>query len=214
MNKIYLVLLLTSFQSFSQNNDWIEYQLDSLVKFQLPAKSVNVFDSIVGVKIYELSARLNGVNYVGSKFKIEPSILPSNSNELNELYHIVIPGMVKSFPHTKETKFEITKSGYQGQKVILEDENNVPVHSLELFLLEDNLYIFYYVNDIKYEVVESDYFFQSVSLSESESIEQFRGDSTFIKMIKFFRIELLVILGIIVLITTIVAIILSRNKTA
>ncbi len=204
---------MISFQSFSQSDEWFGYQLDSFAKMELPAKNANVFDSIdSGVKIYELSAKSNGVNYVGSKSAIEQSMLPSNSKELSELYNNAVSQVRKSFPNSKETKSDITKSGYQGQKYILKDENNFPEYSAELYLLEDNLYMFYYINDAKEETVDSDYFFKSISLAEDKNIEQFKGSYAFFKIINLFKIELLVVLGIIGLIITFI--IKSRKKTA
>ncbi|HEY9184007.1 MAG TPA: hypothetical protein VIM94_01660 [Salegentibacter sp.] len=213
MKKIYLILLLVSFQSFSQNNGWFGYQLDSFAKFKLPVKNASLFDSIdSGVEIYELSAKLNGVHYVGSKSVIEQSILPSDPKELYELYDNAVSQVKKSFPNSEETKSDITKSGYQGRKYTLKDENNFPVYSAELYLLENNLYMFYYINDAKEETVDSDYFFRSIFLSEDRNIEQFKGSSDFFKMMNLFKIELLVVLGIFGLIITLI--IKNRKKTA
>lgn len=211
MKKIYLILLLISFQSFSQHNEWFVYEIDSFAKFELPVKDASLFDSIdSGVKIYELSTELNGVNYVGSKSVIEKSILPSDSKELSELYDNAVSQVKKSFPNSKETKSDITRNGYQGRKYVLNNEKNIAVYSTELYLLEDNLYMFYYINDTEEETVDSDYFFQSISLAENKNIEQFKGSSDFFQILNLFKIELLVVIGIIGLIFTLI--IKSRKK--
>jgi len=207
-----LILLLISFQSFSQHNEWFGYQIDSFAKLELPVKDASLFDSIdSGVKIYELSTELYGVHYVGSKSVIEKSILPSDSKELYELYDNAVSQVKKSFPNSKETKSDITRNGYQGRKYVLKNEKNIAVYSTELYLLEDNLYMFYYINDTK-ETVDSDYFFQSISLAENKNIEQFKGSSDFFQILNLFKIELLVVIGIIGLIFTFI--IKSRKKTA
>ncbi|GHC58903.1 hypothetical protein [Ulvibacter litoralis] len=213
MRNIYWILIFISSQSFSQNSEWRGYKLDSLAEFQLPSQNANLFDSIDnGIKIYELSAKFNGINYVGSKSKVEQFILPSNKTELTELYNDAIFQIAKSFPNSIETKTDIVRNGYQGLKYILLDENNIPLYSAELYLLEDNLFMFYCINDAKDGSVESDYFFKSILLVEKKGAEQITGDSSFLKMIKLFKIEIIVILGIIGLI--VVLIIRNRKKTA
>ena len=211
MKNIYWILILISFQSFAQNEQWFEYKLDSLVSFQLPAENANLFDSEENnVKMYELSARLNEVAYVGNKIKFEENGLPNSLDNLRKLYADLEDNALKSYSNAKISNKEIENNGFIGQKTIVVDSNDNRIYESELYLLDNQLFLFNCFSKDENYIKDSDYFFSKINLPKNSGIKQLTGKSNFRKVVSLFKIELLILLGIVVLI---VGIILIKKTT-
>ncbi len=201
MKNLYWILILISFQSYSQNDNWHSYKLDSSVKFQLPVENANLFDSVQnGIKTYELSAEKNEIVFSGNKMKIENSSLPNTLKDLKNLYDQAIPNISKSFPNTIEKKQDIERNGFKGQKFYLTDSIGNKLYESEVYLLDDNLFLFQIISKDDSAIKDSDYFFNQISLPINSGIEQLTGKSEFLKVITLFKFELLILIGIIGLI--------------
>ncbi|MCP4802159.1 MAG: hypothetical protein GY891_04775 [Bacteroidetes bacterium] len=207
MKNIYWILILISYQSFSQNEQWFEYKLDSLVSFQLPAENANLFDSEENnVKMYELSARLNEVAYAGNKIKVEEDGLPNSLDELRKLYADLEDNALKSYSYAKISNKEIKNNGFIGLKTIVVDSIDNRLYESEIYLLDNQLFLFNCFSKDDNFIKDSDYFFSKISLPKNSGIEQLTGKSNFRKLISLFKTELLILMGIVILIVGIILI--------
>ncbi|UAB82290.1 hypothetical protein INR76_05890 [Marixanthomonas sp. SCSIO 43207] len=143
MKNIYWILILISFQSFAQNGQWFDFELDKNVRFKLPAENANLFDSEQdGIKMYELSAEKNDILYSGNKMLIDEQSLPNSKKELISLYEEAVPNISKSYPNTTVSKQEINKNGLIGQKLTLTDSSGNRLYESEVYLMNNQLFLF------------------------------------------------------------------------
>ncbi len=206
MKKIYWIIILISFQSYSQNEQWKDFELDSKVRFQLPTENANLFDSIQnGVKMYELSKELNETFYSGNKMTIEFNG-PKNTEELKALYEDAMSDVSKSYPNTTEKKLDIEKNGLLGRKLSLTDNNGNLLFESELYFLDDNLYMFNCASKNRKAVKDNQYFFDKISLPNKTETKQLTGKSNFLILLSTFKTELLILLGIVVVVIGIIVI--------
>ncbi|WP_313111757.1 hypothetical protein [Aequorivita sediminis] len=210
MKNIYWILILISFQSFAQNGQWFDFELNKNVRFKLPAENANLFDSEQdGIKMYELSAEKNDIIYSGNKMLIDVQSLPNSKKELISLYEEIVPNISKSYPNTSVSKKEINKNGVIGQKLTLTDSTGNRLYESEVYLMSNHLFLFNCISKNDTGITDSDYFFNHISLPKISEIKQINGKSDFWKLIAVFKTELLILLGIIGLI---VGIALIRKK--
>ena len=178
MNNIYWILILISFQSYSQNEQWFDFELNSNVNFKLPSENANLFDSEQdGIKMYELSAEKNGIVYSGNKILIGDSSLPNNLNELKSIYDEAIPNISKNYPNTIVSKNDIEKNELKGQKMTITDSNGIRLYESEVYLINNNLFLFNCISKDDSDIKESDYFFNQISLPKKSEIRQLTGKS-------------------------------------
>ncbi len=207
MKNICWILILISFQSYSQNEQWYDFELDSLVKFKLPAENANLFDSIQdGFKMYELSAKKERIIFSGNKIKIENSSLPYNLNDLKNLYDEAEPNASINYPNTVAHKQEIERNGFSGRKLTLTDSIGNRLYESEVYLLNNNLFLFSCISQDNSDIKDFDYFFEQISLPKNSEIKQLTGKSYFMKLISLFKTELMILIGIIGLIVGIIII--------
>mgnify|MGYP001405974542 CR=1 FL=1 len=210
MKNIYWILILISVQSYAQNEQWYDFELDKNVRFKLPAENANLFDSEQdGIKMYELSAEKNDIVYSGNKMLIDEKSLPNSKEELINLYEEAVPNISKSYPNTTVSKKEINKNGLIGQKLTLINSSGNRLYESEVYLMNNQLLLFNCISKNDSGIIDSDYFFNQISLTKNSEIKQITGKSDFWKLISVFKTELLILLGIIGLI---VGIILIRKK--
>ena len=210
MKNFYWILILISFQSFAQNEQWFDFELDKNVRFKLPAENANLFDSEQdGIKMYELSAEKNDIVYSGNKMLIDEQSLPNSKEELISLYEEAVPNIPKSYPNTTVSKKEINKNGLIGQKLTLTDSKGNRLYESEVYLMNNQLFLFNCISKNDTGITDSDYFFNHISLPKISEIKQLTGKSDFWKLISVFKTELLILFGIVGLI---VGITLIRKK--
>lgn len=201
MKNFYWILILISFQSFAQNQQWFDFELEKNVSFKLPAENANLFDSEQdGIKMYELSVEKNDIVYSGNKMLIDDQSLPSSKNDLMSFYDYAAPNISKNYPNTEASQKEINKNGIIGQKLTLTDDNGNRVYESEVYLINSQLYLFNCISKNYSDINDSDYFFSQVSLPKNSGIEQFSKKYAFWRLISVFKKELLILLGIILLI--------------
>ncbi|REG88219.1 hypothetical protein [Winogradskyella sediminis] len=207
MKNIYWILILISFQSYSQNEQWFDFELDSLIRFKLPAENASLFDSEQdGIKMYELSAEKNGIVYSGNKILISDSSLPNSIADLKSIYDEAMPNVSKNYPNTVVKKQDIENNGFKGQKVTLTDSNGNRLYESEVYLLNNNLFLFNCISKNESDIKDSNFFFNQISLPKNSEIKQLIGKSDFQKTISNFKTELLILIGIIGLIIGIILI--------
>ncbi len=207
MKNIYWIFILFSFQAYTQNEQWFDFELEKNVQFKLPAKNVNLFDSDEnGVKYYELSARLNEVAYAGSKIKVEEDALPNSLEALRGFYNDMETSVLKSYPDAIISNKEIENNGFKGLKTVINDSIGNRVYESEMYLLGNNLFLFNCFSKDKNYIENSDYFFKQIAFPKNSGIKQLTGKSNFWRLISVFKTELLILLGIVVLIIGIILI--------
>ncbi|MEO1032724.1 MAG: hypothetical protein AAFX55_15030 [Bacteroidota bacterium] len=207
MKNVYWILVLISFQTFAQNGQWFDFELDKNVRFKLPAENANLFDSEQdGIKMYELSAEKSEIVYSGNKMLINEQSLPKSKEELISLYEEAIPNISKSYPNTNVSKKEINRNGLIGQKLTLTNNSGNLLYESEVYLMENQLFLFNCISKNDSGITDSDYFFNQISLPKSSEVKQITGKSDFWKLISVFKTELLILLGIVGLIIGIILI--------
>ena len=207
MKNIYWILILISFQSFSQNQQWYDFELDSLVRFKLPAENASLFDSIQNnIKMYELTAEKNGIVYGGNKIYVRDEGLPNSIDDLKSLYDETIPSDTKSFLNTIVNKQEVVKNGFIGQKVTLTDSIGNRVYESEIYLLNNHLFLFNCISKDNSDIIDSDYFFEQISLPKNSEIKQLTGKSNFMRFISIFKTEIMILIGFIALVIGIIVV--------
>lgn len=210
MKNFYLIIILFSIQSYSQNEKWFDFELDSITKFKLPAENANLFNSEEnGIKMYELSAEKNGIVYSGNKMLITKSRLPNNLDELKSIYDEAIPNISKNYPKTIVSKESIEKNGFKGQKLTLTDSIGNRLYQSEVYLLNNSLFLFNCISKDDSDIKEAEYFFNHISLPTNSSIIQLTEKSNSLKFISRFKTELMILIGILGLIIGII--VLKKN---
>ena len=207
LKKIYWIIILFSIQSYSQNEQWFDFELEKNVRFKLPAENANLFDSEQdGIKMYELSAEKNDIVYSGNKMQIDEQGLPSSKDELMSIYDQAVPNISKSYPNTKLSKKEINKNGLIGQKLSLTDSIGNKLYESEVYLMNNQLFLFNCISKNNSGITDSEYFFSQISVPTKSEIKQLTGKYDFWKLVALFKTELLVLLGIVGLIIGIIVI--------
>ena len=140
---------------------------------------------------------------------IEEQSLPNFKEELISLYEEAVPNISKNYSNTTVSKKEINKNGIIGQKLTLTDSSGKRLYESEVYLMNNQLFLFNCISKNDSGITDSDYFFNQISLTINSEIKQITGKSDFWKLISVFKTELLILLGIVGLI---VGIILIRKK--
>ena len=202
-------MLLISVQSFSQNEEWFDFELDSTLKvtFKLPVEEANLFDSVQdGIKMYEISAEKNGVIYYGNKMLLSDLSLPNNIDDLKSIYDEASPTSSKNYPNTIASKTKIEKNKLIGQKLTLTDSIGNRLYESEVYLLNNKLFLFSCFSKENSPTENSNYFFDSVSLPKNSESMQLTGKSNFLKIVSVYKTGILIFIGLVLLVLGIIII--------
>tara|TARA_Y100001935_G_scaffold252997_1_gene258111 strand:- start:387 stop:1034 length:648 start_codon:yes stop_codon:yes gene_type:complete len=211
LKKIFWVIILLSFELHCQVENWVDYELDPKVRFQLPKENASLFDALQdGIKMYEFSAEKDNVVYAGNKIDVDEQLLPSSKKELIRIYDKV--NTDNSYPNATVIKKEISKNGLIGQKLVLTDSLGNRVYESEVYFFDDHVYWFNCITKNNSIIKDSDYFFGKISLPSGAEVNQLSGKSTFWKLVLLFKKELSIFFGVIVLIIGTIILIKKNNS--
>ena len=185
MQRILIVLfLLTLYNiSYSQDLEFFEYEIDKLVKVNMPGEEVYELDTIVnGIKLYQLYTTIDDAMYVAQKTEVEKnntdknlSTLPHDKSSLNEYYSGFASGMKNGSKSELLENYEIEKNGLIGQKVIIFRSDKKPFCEAEIFLINNHIYTISYYSDENIESENKQFYLNSFSINTEIKINQFSG---------------------------------------
>src|SRR5690606_24181313 len=98
------------------------------------------------------------------------------------------------------------RNGLIGRKFVLTDNNGRRLFESEVFLIENHLYMFICLSKENEEIKNSEYFFNQIYLPENSHTKQLTGKSKSSKLLSEFKMELLILTGVIALIIGIIVI--------
>jgi len=184
--KILIVLLILTFSStFSQDVDWYEFDLDSIITVDLPEKEIFELDTVMkGVPIYQMFNYIENSVFIAQKTELEQndsnenlSSLPYDLKSLNSYYQELSKGIVRTIPYKIDTIVEFKNKELFGYKLKFIDSLNSPVYEIDMFIINKHLYSFIYSNEVAFNQTEKKYFLNSFTIKDNTKINQFMGDS-------------------------------------
>jgi|SaaInlLV_10m_DNA_1039704.scaffolds.fasta_scaffold46277_1 hypothetical protein len=184
MRKIILLLtlVLTTNILSAQNQEWLSYDLDSIISIEMP-NDVFELDTIAqGMRMYQIYSHTENSTFIAQKALFEKenqnedlSKLPYDLKSLKEQYNGVINGISSGIPYELESKELIEKDKYKGYRLKFKDSLNNPTYEVEFYLLNKHLYSFFYVGLENFDTNEKDLFFNSIEINTDQKISQYLG---------------------------------------
>lgn len=186
MRKIILLLTLVLTTNFlsAQNQEWLSYDLDSIISIEMP-NDVFELDTIAqGIRMHQIYSHKENSTFIVQKALLEKenqnedlSKLPYDLKSLKEQYNGVIDGISSEIPYELESKELIEKDKYKGYRLKFKDSLNNPTYEVEFYLLNKHLYSFFYVSLENFDTNEKDLFFNSIRINTDQKISQYLGKS-------------------------------------
>jgi hypothetical protein len=181
-NNISLFFVLFSYMVFSQNNQGTTYKFDSIVSLSVP-KNFHTTDTLVdGVKIHQIRFKTNTYNFIAQKVLFQDesqkeslSRLPYNEASLLDEYNRVIAGMKNRIPYTFKNKTLVEKEDFKGYNLKFTNKLDSLAYEVEFYLLNKNLYTFYYASETHFDKHVKDSIFNSIKINTNYDISQYLG---------------------------------------
>ncbi len=184
MKKVLLLLafVLTTNSIVSQNEEWLNYDLDSIISIKGGAEMIELDTIVQGMKMYQLYFHTENSSFIAQKTLFKNgsedfSTLPYDLKSLKEQYKGVVDGMKSGIPYELETSRLVERQGFKGFRLRFKDSLNNPVYQGEIYLLNKNLYSFFYVSLADFSEIEKDLFFNSIKINTDKNISQYLGKS-------------------------------------
>lgn len=177
------LLLVASIQLWSQNDEFIKYEIDTIVSVNLPGE-ISKTETPHGKKTKILLTAKSGI----SQFNVEKNLFESDSigiYESNlpydlESLKVTYKNLAKEYVQKSNLKFiseAIIENGeYTGYHITFNDENG-GIFEVSYFLLNKYIYVFSYKNYTGTNKADIDSFFDSISINSLKNIRQFIGKS-------------------------------------
>ncbi|MFD2035184.1 hypothetical protein ACFSKL_10300 [Belliella marina] len=184
MRKIILLLtlVLTNNVLSAQNQEWLTYNLDSIISIEMPNEVFELDTIAQGMRMYQIYSYTENSTFIAQKSLFEKesqnedlSRLPYNLKSLIEQYNGTIDGIASSIPYELESRELIEKEGYKGYRLKFKDSLNNPTYQVELYLLNKHLYSFYYIGLENFDNNEKELFFNSIKINPNQEISQYLG---------------------------------------
>lgn len=186
MRKIILILtLVLSINTLSsQNQEWLYYDLDSIISIEMPGEVFELDTIAQGMRMYQIFSHTENSTFIVQKALLEKenenealSKLPYDLISLKEQYEELIEGIASSNPYQLESKELIEKETFKGYRLKFRDSLNNPTYEGEFYLLNKHLYSFYYVSVENFNKTEKDLFLNSININTDQEISQYLGKS-------------------------------------
>lgn len=177
-----LFFVLFSFLGYSQNDESRTYAFDPIVSLDVP----NTFfesDTIVdGVKIHQIRFKTGTYQFIAQKVLFQDenqkeslSRLPYDYTSLIDEYNRVIARMRYRVPYYLKTTTLVKKDGFTGYNLKFANDLNTPTYEAEFYLLNKNLYTFFYASDTHFDKDVVAELFNSVKINTNQEISQYLG---------------------------------------
>ncbi|WP_445730690.1 hypothetical protein [Mariniflexile sp.] len=183
MKKLFILFffLITSILP-SQNSDMFSHKLDDLVSLDVPKNFVESDTLIDGVKIHQIRFKTESYNFIVQKVLFENedqkqslSRLPYDYTSLIDEYNRVIAIMRYRVPYYLRTTTLVKKEGFTGYNLKFVNDLETPTYEAEFYLLNKNLYTFFYASDTQFDPNVKTELFNSVKIDTKKDISQYLG---------------------------------------
>jgi len=178
---ILLFFVLFSAYLTAQNNKSLTYNFDSIVSLDVPRDFVEIDTLIDGVQIHQISFKSDTYNFIAQKVLFENedqkeslSRLPYDYASLLDEYNRVVARMKIKIPYTFKSKALVEKENFTGYNLKFVDANNNPTYETEFYLLNKNLYSFFYASEA-FDSSVKDSIFNSIQINTDHDISQYLG---------------------------------------
>ena len=205
---ILLFLMLFGEIAISQNPNKTIYKFDSIVSLDVPTNYFETDSLVDGVQIHQIRFKTNTYQFIAQKVLFERedqkeslSRLPYDYNSLLSEYDRVIARMRSRIPYTFSSKNLVKKEGFQGYNLKFTNNKGSLAYETEFYLLNKNLYTFYYASETNYNKEVKDSIFSSINVNTNNKISQFLGKPPKYRIgyvISTYFFLLLIITGIII----------------
>jgi hypothetical protein len=178
-----ILLFFVLFSCFltSQNNKSLTYNFDAIVSLDVPRNFIEVDTLIDGVQIHQVSFKTDTYNFIAQKVLFENenqkeslSRLPYDYASLMDEYNRVVAMMKIKIPYQFKSKDLVEKEGYKGYNLKFVDAANNPTYETEFYLLNKNLYSFFYASE-SFDIAVKDSIFNSIKINTDHEISQYLG---------------------------------------
>lgn len=166
----------------SQNSDWFSHKLDDLVSLNVPKNFVESDTLVDGVKIHQIRFKTESYNFIVQKVLFENedqkeslSRLPYDYTSLIDEYNRVIAIMRYKVPYYLKTKTLVKKEGFTGYNLKYENDLQMATYEAEFYLLNKNLYTFFYASDTQFDANVKTELFNSIKINTKQDITQYLG---------------------------------------
>ncbi|MEN3323897.1 hypothetical protein VP395_09170 [Mariniflexile soesokkakense] len=210
MKKLYILcfVLITSTLT-AQNSAMFSHKLDELVSLDVPENFVESDTLVDGVQIHQIRFKTETYNFIVQKVLFENedqktslSRLPYNYTSLIDEYNRVIARMRYRVPYYLKTTTIVEKDGFTGYNLKFENDLGTPTYEAEFYLLNKNLYTFFYASDTQFNADIKTELFNSVKINTEKDISQYLGKAPKYRygyvLATYFFLSLLVIWVIII----------------
>ncbi|MBU3821153.1 hypothetical protein KO566_03695 [Flavobacteriaceae bacterium XHP0103] len=192
----------------SQNSNKTTFKFDSIVSLEVPKNYFEADTLVDGVQIHQIRFKTSTYNFIAQKVLFERedqkeslSRLPYNYASLLDEYDRVIARMRTRIPYTFKSKALVEKEGFQGYNLKFTNNKDSLAYETEFYLLNKNLYTFFYASETDYNSQVKDSIFNSIKINNNNSISQYLGKPPKYRIgyvISTYFFLLLIITGIII----------------
>ena len=183
MKKFFILffVLITSILT-SQNDDRFTHNLDDLVSLQVPKNFVKGDTLVDGVQIHQVRFKTKSYNFIAQKVLFQDekqkeslSRLPYDYASLIDEYSRVIARMRYRVPYYLKSKTLVEKEGFTGYNLKFVNDLDMSTYEAEFYLLNKNLYTFFYASDTQFDDAVKTELFNSVKINTNNEISQYLG---------------------------------------
>jgi hypothetical protein len=183
MKKLFILFfVLTTGIVSAQNSEMFSHKLDDLVSLNVPKNFVESDTLVDGVQIHQIRFKTDSYNFIVQKVLFENedqkeslSKLPYDYTSLIEEYNRVIAIMRYRVPYYLKTKTLVKKEGFTGYNLKYENDLQMSTYEAEFYLLNKNLYTFFYASDTQFDPAVKTELFNSVKINTNQDISQYLG---------------------------------------
>ena len=179
--KIAIALLISFYKvSFSQNIEWNYYDFDSVVSVEMPFEVYEIDTIQDNKKMYQIYSNSNSIEfrvqklYLGKLYSnVEAIKLPHDEDSLEKYYAEMIWVITEMIQSELGLSKRIEKFNLKGHKLVFNNDKGLPVHEIDLFNVNKNIYSFYYSDTNGLKESERKRFFDSVTFNNKISLKQY-----------------------------------------
>ncbi|MDO7172241.1 hypothetical protein [Mariniflexile sp. AS56] len=178
---IYFFVLITVTIT-AQNHAKFSHKLDDFISLDVPKNFVESETLVDGLKIHQISFKTDAYSFIVQKVLFENedqkqslSRLPYDYTSLIDEYNRVIARMRYRVPYYLKTTTLVKKEGFTGYNLKFANDLETPTYEAEFYLLNKNLYTFFYASDTQFNPDIKTELFKSVKINNKKDISQYLG---------------------------------------
>lgn len=183
MKKLFILFfVLISQVVIAQNSEMFSHKLDEFVSLDVPKNFVESDTLVDGVAIHQIRFKTDSYNFIAQKVLFENedqkqslSRLPYNYSSLIDEYNRVIARMRYRVPYYLKATTLVKKEGFTGYNLKFENDLGTPTYEAEFYLLNKNLYTFFYASNTQFDANVKTELFDSVKITNTNNISQYLG---------------------------------------